>query len=232
MPHLARATLPHRPASPVAPARAAARPSGQVYATLINLSGRRRFTSQRVVLYAVLAHQGDPDAMALSRAALATFRDAHHTLMHGKENVPGLFCPELEAAYRGPTGADLPIQAFLSLAERAQDAVSRGSAAAATLLAELVAAATPLLAVLNRVTQVYEDLAAAQAQASRTQLQGVLGDIESIARHARIVAFNAQVAAARAGAWGREFAVVAGELSAITSKIDGLVHEALGASSR
>lgn len=45
-----------------APKRAPAAPkstAGELYGKLINLSGRRRFTSQRVVLYAVLASQGD-----------------------------------------------------------------------------------------------------------------------------------------------------------------------------
>ena len=50
------------------------------------------------------------------------------------------------------------------------------------------------------------------------------------AHQAHIVAFNAQIVAARPGASGREFSVVAGELSRITSKIDELVREALRAS--
>lgn len=227
MSHLARAPSPTRtPAStPSHP------PSGQVYATLINLSGRRRFTSQRVVLYAVLAQQGNADAMGLSRAALATFREAHDTLTRGNAQLPGLFCPELHEVYLGGGGGDKTIRAFVALAERTQEAVDGRHTAAPRLLDELVASATPLLAVLNQITQVYENLAAQHASTSRTQLNGVLNDIESIAKHARIVAFNAQVAAARAGGHGREFAVVASELSAITSKIDGLVHQALRASS-
>ncbi len=37
---------------------------------LINLSGRRRFTSQCLVLYAVLAHQGKAGALEISHEAL------------------------------------------------------------------------------------------------------------------------------------------------------------------
>jgi hypothetical protein len=43
-----------------------------------------------------------------------------------------------------------------------------------------------------------------------------------------MVAFNAQIVAARAGEAGREFAVVAGVLSGITGEIDALVKQALG----
>jgi hypothetical protein len=44
--------------------------SGEVFATLINLSGRRRFTSQRVVLYAVLAGAKDPSAITAVQNSL------------------------------------------------------------------------------------------------------------------------------------------------------------------
>ena len=44
-----------------------------------------------------------------------------------------------------------------------------------------------------------KDLARAQAARARQQLSSVMGDIEQIAKHARIVSFNAQVVAARAG---------------------------------
>ena len=98
---------------------------------------------------------------------------------------------------------------------------------APALLEALVESATPLLATLNRLTQVYEDLARQQAASAKRQLTAVMGDIELIAKHARIVSFNAQVVAARAGVSGREFAVVSGELTQITGKLDGLVREAV-----
>ena len=61
----------------------------------------------------------------------------------------------------------------------------------------------------------------------RKQLAGIMSDIESIAKQARMVAFNAQIVAARAGNAGKEFSVVAGVLSDITSEIDTLVKEAM-----
>jgi len=212
-----------------APKRAAAAPkqaSGELFGKLINLSGRRRFTSQRVVLYAVLASQGREGALATSREALSTFGDAHRALLEG-DMAPAVLGEALEEAYFGAERADERIAAFIELARRALDAIGTGGFGAPALLEELVEAATPLLGTLNRLTQLYEDLARQQAARARKQLTAVMGDIEQIAKHARIVSFNAQVVAARAGVSGREFAVVSGEMTHITGQLDGLVREAV-----
>jgi len=212
-----------------APNRAAAAPkppAGELFGKLINLSGRRRFTSQRVVLYAVLASQGREGALATARDALATFSDAHRALLEG-ELSPRALGGELQQAYFGPDRADERITAFIELAGRALDLIGTNAFNAPSLLEELVEAATPLLATLNRLTQLYEDLARQQAATAKKQLTAVMGDIELIAKHARIVSFNAQVVAARAGTSGREFAVVSGEFTQITGKLDGLVREAV-----
>jgi hypothetical protein len=212
------------------PARAAGTRSslaGEDYGTLINLSGRRRFTSQRVVLYAVLAAQGRNAALQVSKDALAIFRDAHGALVDGTTDLPGVFCDELNEAYFGAGAGDQVIREFVDLAERTHDAIDAGRRGAVQLLDELVEGATPLLAVLNHITQVYEDLARRQASEAKKQLRGVLRDIESIAKQARIVAFNAQVVASRSNPSGREFSVVASELSQVTSRIDELVREAM-----
>jgi Type IV pili methyl-accepting chemotaxis transducer N-term len=201
-------------------------PAGELFGKLINLSGRRRFTSQRVVLYAVLASQGREGALATSREALATFSDAHGALLTG-DLSPGTLGGELQQAYFGPDRANERITAFIELAGRTLDAIATQAFNAPTLLEALVEAATPLLAPLNRLTQIYEDLARQHAASAKKQLTAVMGDIEMIAKHARIVSFNAQVVAARAGTSGREFAVVSGELTQITGKLDGLVREAV-----
>ena len=204
--------------------------SGELFGTLVNLSGRRRFTSQRVVLFAVLASQGRDGALQVADDALAAFREAHSALVEGTDQVPGIFCDELQQAYFGPSQGDKVIRDFIGLARSTLDAVEACSRGAPSLLERLVESATPLLAVLNRITQVYDDLARRQATLARKQLTGVMSDIQSIAKQAHIVAFNAQIVAARPGASGREFSVVASELSRITGKIDELVREALRAS--
>lgn len=212
-----------------APRRVAAAPRqtvGELFGKSINLSGRRRFISQRLVLYAVLAQQGREGALAIARDALATFCDVNRALMEG-EMSPAALGETLQQAYFGAERADERITGFLDLARRALDAISANALNAPSLLEELVEAATPLLTTLNKLTQVYEDLARQQAASAKRQLSAVMGDIEQIAKHARIVSFNAQVVAARAGMSGREFAVVSGEFTQITGKLDGLVREAV-----
>jgi hypothetical protein len=221
--------LHHARAHTDAPKRAASAPkqtAGELYGKTINLSGRRRFTSQRLVLFALLASQGREGALATAHDALSTFRAAHRALLEG-ELSPAALGGELEQAYFGAERADERITAFSDLAQRALDAIAAQARIAPALLEELVEAATPLLVTLNKLTQVYEDLARQQAASAKKQLTAVMGDIEQIAKHARIVSFNAQVVAARAGASGREFAVVSGELTHITGQLDGLVREAV-----
>ncbi|CDG83604.1 methyl-accepting chemotaxis protein [Janthinobacterium agaricidamnosum] len=203
--------------------------SGEVFGALINLSGRRRFTSQRIVLYAVLAAQGDDSASATAREALGLFRGAHAALINGDGKVPGIFCAELQEAYFGALAGDRKIRYFADLAERVLTAIERTSSEAAALLAELVGVTTPMLGVLNQVTAIYEDQSKRHAVLMKKQLRGVITDIETIAKQARMVAFNARIVAARAGQAGKEFAVVAGVLSTITGEIDDMVKAALSA---
>jgi hypothetical protein len=209
------------------PVLATAEVGGEVYSRLINLSGRRRFTSQRVVLFAVLAAEGRDGALETSREALAVFLAANQALTQGGDGLPGLFCPELREVHHGADGAGKAIDDFIALARRTHQALADATRIAGRLVIQLVDAATPLLAALNTVTQVYEDLGRRHARRQREHLASVMGEIQQIARQARIVSFNAQVVAARAAEGGREFAVVAGELMRITSHMDELVREAV-----
>jgi hypothetical protein len=214
-----------------APAAAAEVPlSGDVFGALINLSGRRRFTSQRVVLYAVLASMGHEGAVATARDTLAQFRDAHVTLIEGKRGLPGVFCAQLRDAYFGTLQGDRIIRDFIGLAESTLDGIVTNARGTPGLLDELVRSATPLLSMLNGLTLVYEEQSKRHAIAQKRQLQEMMGDIKTIARQARMVAFNAQIVAARAGQAGREFAVVAGTMTTVTSEIDELVRAALTSS--
>lgn len=218
-------TAPHSSSSPTEVVPLA----GEVFGALINLSGRRRFTSQRLVLYALLAQQGEQGALAIAQEALALFCAAHNGLLKGGDGLPGIFCNELQQAYFGPQQGERQIAAFIDQAERTLKAVGQGDAGAAALLAQLVGLTTPTLATLNQITSIYEDQSRLHARLMKKQLRGVITDIETIARQAKMVAFNARVVAARAGHAGREFAVVAGVMSNITSEIDAMVSTALAA---
>ena len=202
--------------------------SGDVFGALINLSGRRRFTSQRVVLYAVLASLGHDGAVGTARETLALFRDAHITLVEGKGVLPGIFCGQLQDAYFGTLQGDKIIRDFIALAEATLAAIVGNARDAPSLLDELVRSATPLLSVLNGLTLVYEEQSKRHAQTQKRAMNVMMGDIKTIARQARMVAFNAQIVAARAGQAGKEFAVVASTMTSITAEIDDLVHAALG----
>jgi hypothetical protein len=204
--------------------------SGDVFGALINLSGRRRFTSQRVVLYAVLASMGHDNAIATARETLALFRDAHITLVEGKGGLPGIFCGQLRDAYFGVLQGDKVIRDFIELAESTLAAIVNEGRGAPALLDELVRSATPLLSVLNGLTLVYEEQSKRHAQLQKRQLQGMMTNIKTIAKQARMVAFNAQIVAARAGHAGKEFSVVASTMTTVTGEIDDLVHEALSGS--
>ena len=223
---LEQATIP-APAQVSVPVPPTVHLSGDVFGALINLSGRRRFTSQRVVLYAVLASMGHEGAIETARQTLAQFRDAHLALVEGKGGLPGVFCGQLQDAYFGILQGDRVIRDFIDLGDRTLVAITDDQRGAPVLLDELVRSATPLLSVLNGLTLVYEEQSTRHAQAQRRRMQDMMGDIKTIARQARMVAFNAQIVAARAGEAGKEFAVVAGTMTNITAEIDDLVHAAL-----
>ncbi len=208
---------------PVVPARL----SGDVLGALINLSGRRRFTSQRVVLYTVLASLGHDDAIETARQTLALFCEAHTTLVQGKGGMPGIFCEQVRDAYYGQLRGNQVIEDFIALASDAIDAVATEARQAPGKLDELVRSATPLLAVLNALTLVYEEQSKRFAMLQRKHMSTMMADIKTIAKQARFIAFNAQIAAARAGEQGKEFAVMASEMTNITGEIDDLVQQAM-----
>lgn len=222
--------MPHADLSAKRPPTADSTLSGDMFGALINLSGRRRFTSQRVVLYAVLASLGHEGAAQTARDTLCALRDAHLTLVEGKRGLPGMFCGQLQDAYFGTLQGDQVIRNFITLAGNTLDAIAHNGLEAPVLLDELVKSATPLLSVLNGLTLVYEEQSKRHAQLQRRQMQNMMSDIKTIARQARMVAFNAQIVAARAGQAGKEFAVVASTMTNITGEIDELVQTALAGS--
>ena len=200
----------------------------ELWSTLINLAGRQRMLSQRIVLMALLAERGDASARSAALDALQQFSAAHGRLAGGGDGLP----PPPPAVRQmlcgtradGSDGADDAVRAFISVAEQAlrtEVALSRPA------LGQLVERATPMLALLNKLTQAYEALAReAVAQAQQRQA-GLIGRIERIASEARVISLNARIVAARAGEQGREFGVVASRLVEVSAEIEALSREAL-----
>jgi hypothetical protein len=122
---------------------------------------------------------------------------------------------------------DARIREFIALTERTLAAIEDRLRGAEALQQQLVASSGPMLDLLNRLTQIYEAEAARHAVVQHQRQQALMADVQTIAKQARIVAFNAQVSAARAGAVGREFAVVADTLTRITGEIESLVSAAM-----
>lgn len=202
--------------------------TSEVFGALINLAGRQRMLSQRIVLNAMLSTMGNETALETAREALALFRTSHAALVHGNSELPGVFFENLRLVYFGEVEGDRKILEFINLVEQALSACEFGYRTAPDLLSELGQQATPIVTLLNRITVVYEGESKQYAQIQRKQHHELMGSIQNIAKQARIVSVNAQIVAARAGEVGREFAVVAGELTNITAKIDDLVRIALG----
>lgn len=203
--------------------RAAPATGAQAWSQLINLAGRQRMLSQRLALMALLAEQGDAAARQTAQQALAQFSRAHQVLSRGGDGLPP---PDaaLHAAFFGRDGADAPVRAYIGLAEQLlRSAPGRAGAA----LAQLLAQCSPMLVLLNRVTEVYEAQARAAADAAQRHRLALIGNIQRIAGEARVISLNARLAAARSGEAGREFGVVAGRMTQVTEQIEQLSHQAL-----
>ncbi|MBW8834580.1 MAG: type IV pili methyl-accepting chemotaxis transducer N-terminal domain-containing protein, partial [Burkholderia sp.] len=112
--------------------------SSEVLSSLINIAGRQRMLSQRIVFKAMLALRQSDGALAIARDTLRTFADSHAALVQGRDGLPGLFSPALREAFHG-TGNDKDkgngsghvakkIADFIAVASAALDAIGRDSA--------------------------------------------------------------------------------------------------------
>ncbi|HEV7856302.1 MAG TPA: EAL domain-containing protein [Herminiimonas sp.] len=150
--------------------------SGEVFGALINLAGRQRMLSQRIVLNVVLASLKQDQAMEAAREALALFQESHIRLVQGDAELPGIFFDELRLAYFGPLQGDKSIREFIGMMERTLASREIGH----ELLGRLGRSATSIAALLNRITAVYEEESRRYAITQKKQLHGLTGITESI----------------------------------------------------
>lgn len=243
-PSIAPRTLSHPLPSAVRAGAPTPPPDGERLSALINMAGRQRMLSQRLVLHAVLAArqqaQQAPQTAPCSAPpqalpALSVFRDtlermarAHERLAHGGGEWPGAFSDGLRQAYFAPRNADARIRDFLGLAQQVLAGLEGRRTNVDAIVQELVDEATPILELLNELTLAHEAEAAQRTRHERSRHQELMERLHAVAREAKVVAFNAQVAAHRAGAHGPEFGVVAARMGVITEEMEKLLLQARG----
>src|SRR5687768_10595347 len=159
--------------------------SSEIFNTLINLAGRQRMLSQRIILNAILAAQDHHGTIDVARQALALFESSHQDLVVGNQKLPGVFFEELKEILFGTEQANKKIHAFINEARDAIETIEVSQHSAAVEM--LGRQATPLVNLLNQITQVYETEARRHAQTQQKQYKDLMGNIQQIAKHARIV---------------------------------------------
>jgi methyl-accepting chemotaxis protein len=188
----------------------------------LNLAARQRMLSQRVVMQTLLAAAGDSKHLEAARKTLQLFCDSEAQLLTTLTHYDEVSARQLRAVYEGPQGIGVTI---------AMETIERGGHVQ-SLLSDIVGSTDEVLEALNKATSTFDAIAKAKSDRLFKELGTIVSDIHTIAREAKIVSFNAQVIAARAGDHGREFAVVANVLSGISTEIDGLTKKALHLSDR
>ncbi|EYC51904.1 chemotaxis protein [Hylemonella gracilis str. Niagara R] len=194
--------------------------------SIVNLAARQRMLSQRLILQILLAARGDGKRLDDARRTLQLFSESHQRLSGAATGLAAAEARRIHETYQGPAGVGPVIDAFMRLVRDAIDGIAQGSTAAPEAIAQLVEQTDRILAALDTATTTFDDITRSRSGAMLKELVSIVGDIQGVAKEAKIVSFNAQVMAARAGQHGREFAVVANVLSNITDVIDGLTRKA------
>jgi methyl-accepting chemotaxis protein len=198
----------------------------------LNLAARQRMLSQRMVMQTLLAANGDTRQLEAARNTFHLFCESHARLLGTFSHYDDPSALRLRTAYEGAQGVNATIQRFIDLMRTALEHIASQSRRATVVLESIVDSTDTVLEALNAATNVFDAVTKAKADLLFKELTGIVSDIHTIAREAKVVSFNAQVMAARAGQQGREFAVVANVLSGISTEIDGLSRKAIDLADR
>lgn len=226
------APAPGRPVAALSTVPAATKPApGSDNISLVNLAARQRMLSQRMILQTVLAAAGSASHLQAAQKSFQLFCDSQLRLVATANEVDESSARSIKDTYAGPRGVGALIDGFMQQMRTTLQCIAKGNNHTQPLAA-LVASTDGVLDALNTATTTFDTLNKHKGDKMMKELTSIVSSIQTIAREAKIVSFNAQVMAARAGQHGREFAVVANVLSGITNEIDGLSREAINLAAR
>ncbi len=182
--------------------------------------------SQRMILQTMLAAQGDASKLDDAGRSLRVFTESHAQLLATPRQLDPPSARKIESTYHGTQGVGGVIDAFVKLVRTALEHITQRDRRQPESIAALVSHTDKVLEALNTATTAFDEITKAKAESVMRELTSIVSDIQNVAKEAKVVSFNAQVMAARAGQHGREFAVVASVLSGISGEVDGLSRKA------
>lgn len=201
--------------------------TGSQSLSLVNLSARQRMLSQRMILQTVLAAQGDTTKLEEAERSLRVFTDSQVQLLATPQQLDAPSAQKIKSTYHGTHGVGGVIDAFVNLVRTTLEHISRRDRRQTESIVALVSFTDKVLEALNTATTAFDEITRAKSDSIMRELTGIVSDIQNVAKEAKVVSFNAQIMAARAGQHGREFAVVASVLSGISGEVDGLSRKAI-----
>lgn len=221
--HTKPSFLPSAPVRPLHVGPAAANES----MSLVNLAARQRMLSQRMILQTVLAASGSSSShLQAAQKTCQLFCDSQVQLRDTVTKFDAVSAQLVRDTYQGPQGVGPVIEQFMQQMHTTLQCISNGESHKHSLNA-LVASTDNVLEALNTATTTFDNISKGKSTLLMKELTSIVSDIQTVAREAKVVSFNAQVMAARAGQHGREFAVVANVLSGITVEIDDMSRKAI-----
>jgi methyl-accepting chemotaxis protein len=220
--HTKPSFLPSAPVRPVHVGAAAANES----MSLVNLAARQRMLSQRMILQTVLAASGSSSHLQAAQKTFQLFCDSQVQLRGTVTKFDAVSAQLVRDTYQGSQGVGPVIEQFMQQMHTTLQCISNGDSHKHALNA-LITSTDTVLEALNTATTTFDNISKGKSTLLMKELTSIVSDIQTVAREAKVVSFNAQVMAARAGQHGREFAVVANVLSGITVEIDGMSRKAM-----